>query len=138
MGAMDQTTRSPRIIVNPYVSASGHLQIIAEPLDPDHGGASHCYEIQRPAVPSDQHNDQFTPLCSIDFQRGALGETIANGVSNESLIAVVIDRLQCFNDGPYRCRENSLAITALEEALHWLHHRTMHRQARGVEGKHVV
>lgn len=32
------------------------------------------------------------------------------------------------------CRENSLAITKLEEALHWLEARTKNRKAAGVEG----
>jgi hypothetical protein len=34
----------------------------------------------------------------------------------------------------FRCRENSLAITKLEEALMWLEKRTADREARKVEG----
>jgi len=52
------------------------------------------------------------------------------------LIAVVIDRLQGFQGGKFACRENALALTKLEEAVHWLHHRTAQRLARGVEGTH--
>lgn len=33
-----------------------------------------------------------------------------------------------------RCRENSLAITALEEANNWLMRRRLNRVAQGVEG----
>lgn len=36
-----------------------------------------------------------------------------------------------------RCRENSMAITKLEEALLWLRKRTMGREQRGVEGTHI-
>jgi hypothetical protein len=35
---------------------------------------------------------------------------------------------------PYATRETSLAITKLEEALHWLAARTADRVRRGVEG----
>ena len=74
----------------------------------------------------------------VQFQNGPLKETGHNGISDEALLAVVIDRLEGFNSGPYRCRENSLAITHLEEAMHWLNHRTASRQRRGVEGTHAV
>lgn len=46
-----------------------------------------------------------------------------NGISDEALIAIVIDRLIGFNSGPYRSRDNSLAITKLEEALIWMQKR---------------
>jgi hypothetical protein len=72
------------------------------------------------------------------FQKGPLLEAGLNGISDEVLIAIVIDRLEGFNGGPYRCRENSLALTKLEEALHWLKHRTAARQKRGVEGTHTI
>lgn len=37
-------------------------------------------------------------------------------------------------DSAYKCRENAIAITKLEEALLWLRKRTMNRERRGVEG----
>jgi len=55
-------------------------------------------------------------------------------LSQEALLAVIIDRLQCFQAGPYKCRENAIALTHLEDAMHWLQHRTRERMARGVEG----
>ena len=54
------------------------------------------------------------------------------------MIAVVIDRLRTFNNGPLRSRENSLAITKLEEAMLWLCYRSYKRVARGVEGTHKL
>ena len=51
-------------------------------------------------------------------------------------MAVVVDRLRGFQDGPFRCRENACALTHLEEALMWMGKRTRDRLARGVEGKH--
>jgi len=56
----------------------------------------------------------------------------------EDLIAIVIDRLQCFQEGAYKCRENAIAITKLEEALLWLRKRTMDREKRNVEGTSII
>lgn len=71
-----------------------------------------------------------------------------NGAFVEGVIEAAIDRLNYYqgenrpdgSEGPgkFRCRENALAITKLEEALHWLNHRTADREARGVEGTHTV
>ena len=77
-------------------------------------------------------------LCDIHFQEGPIKECGVNGVCNEDLINMVIDRLEHFQDSEFRCRENALAITKLEEALLWLRKRTMGREQRGVEGTHKV
>lgn len=74
----------------------------------------------------------------VKFQKGPILENGVNGCMNEDLIAMVIDRLESFQNSPYKCRENALAITKLEEALHWLRHRTDARERRGVEGTHEV
>ena len=60
--------------------------------------------------------------------------TVNDGTTNEEVIEVLIDRLNYLN-GKFPCRENSLAITKLEEALMWLNKRTADRLKRGVEGK---
>jgi hypothetical protein len=57
------------------------------------------------------------------------------GVTQEALLAIVMDRLQSFQRGPFACRENALALTKIEEAQHWLFSRTLARMQRGVEGK---
>ena len=61
-----------------------------------------------------------------------------NGLTNEALLAVVLDRLQGFQTGEHRCRENAMAVTKIEETLHWLRHRSEARVERGVEGTHQV
>ncbi len=82
---------------------------------------------------------------NIQFQPGPLRESKGiltkepEGAFVETLISIVIDRLQYYqdvNNKRFRCRENSLAITHLQDALHWLNHRTEERIAREVEGTH--
>lgn len=79
---------------------------------------------------------------SIQWQDGPLGrdeERIApNGAFVEDVIAAAIDRLEYYQRSRFSCRENALAITKLQEALHWCHHRTEAREARAVEGTHAV
>lgn len=72
---------------------------------------------------------------TIAFQRGPVCEYGPDGFTNEALLAIVADRLQGFQDGPMRCRENAIALTKTEEALHWLQTRTRRRLAAGVEGR---
>ena len=73
----------------------------------------------------------------IQFQDGPIREVGVNGLMNEELIAIIVDRLEHFQGSEFRCRENALAITKLEEAMHWLRHRTEARKTRGVEGTHT-
>lgn len=77
-------------------------------------------------------------LAEVNFQEGPIKEAGINGVMNEDLIAMVIARLNGFQNSDFRCRENAVAITKLEETLMWLRKRTADREARGVEGTHTV
>jgi hypothetical protein len=61
-----------------------------------------------------------------------------NGAFVEGVIKAAIGRLEFYNDSKFKCRENSLAITKLQEALHWLNARTTDREQRGVEGTHGI
>lgn len=71
---------------------------------------------------------------NIKFQCGPVQECGVNGTSIENVIDLLVTRLEGFNNGPFRCRENSLAITHLQEAQNWLERRTKNRVAAGVEG----
>jgi hypothetical protein len=59
--------------------------------------------------------------------------TVNDGTTNEELLVVLLNRLNYLN-GKFPCRENSIAITKLDEALLWLNKRTADRVARNVEG----
>ena len=81
----------------------------------------------------------------IEWQNGPLGrgtERIApNGAFVETVISAVIQRIEYYQtakDGKFKCRENAIAITKLEEALLWLDKRTRDREARQVEGTHTA
>jgi hypothetical protein len=101
--------------------------------EPGQGGASHSYTIfvdeTRVKLPPG-----VTVHQGVQFQNGPILEAGVNGISQEALLAVVIDRLQSFQAGPYACRENAIALTSCEEAMMWLQKRTRDRLARGVEG----
>lgn len=111
--------------------------------EPAPDGANHLYHIRgfnsksNPSDPFVERYGQPSEHTTILFHNGVVSEGV-NGITNEALLAIVLDRLEGFQRGPYACRENALAITKLEEAMHWLHHRTGTRIARGVEGTHAV
>lgn len=107
--------------------------------EPGAGGACHRYRVCVPMLnPVEAHVEEnsrrMRTYCDINFQNGPLAEAGINGISQEALLAVVEDRLKSFQAGPYACRENAIALTKIQEAMHWLHHRTRERVARGVEG----
>lgn len=108
--------------------------IQACPTDqPDVDGANHHYEI----VVRD-NSGQVVQRTELHFQQGGLQEAGINGLSDQVLLAVVLDRWRGFQRGPFSARENSIAITKLEEALLWNAKRYIDRAARGVEGKREV
>jgi hypothetical protein len=107
------------------------LQIVVQD-EPGAGGACHCYRIV--TNPGVGPVDRPSSVTDIGFQNGPIAEAGVNGISQEALLAVVEDRLKSFQAGSYACRENALALTHIQEAMHWLHHRTRERMQRGVEG----
>lgn len=76
----------------------------------------------------------------IEWQNGPLGrgdERIEpNGAFVEGVIEAALQRIEHYQSTKFRCRENALAITKLEEALHWLNARTNRREDQDVEGTH--
>lgn len=93
-----------------------------------------CYKI----VPSGETGGAKLWEQELRFQTGPIKEAGVNGVCDEDLLNIVCDRLETFQTTDFACRENALAITAIEEALLWMRKRTMGREARGVEGTHEV
>ena len=105
------------------VLTPGHKYVLANFDNPTAPGQVLQF-IQKEPVPADEAN---TP--------GQL-RLVADGTTNEEVLAVLIDRLN-FLQGKFPCRENAIALTHLETALLWLNKRTADRLARGVEGKQL-
>ena len=94
----------------------------------------------------------------IRWQNGPLGRgdvrAEPNGAFVEGVIEAALDRMRWYQEaqnGKFKCRQNALVITKLEEALHWcdvgevveatelrlqLIDRTREREHRDVEGTH--
>lgn len=95
--------------------------------EPGHGNACHKYAINVP-----------TATVFIDFQNGPIAEASVNGITHEALLAILIDRLEGFQSGPYQCEENCDALFHCRRAMRALLTRTEKRLRRGVEGTHQV
>jgi len=106
---------------------------VADEPAPD--GANHEYYISRAGEDNDGIAGEF--FGHICFQKGPIKEAGVNGCHHEDLIAICIHRLQSYQSGKFNCDENAIAITKLQEALHWLNYRTDDRSQRGVEGTSV-
>lgn len=119
------------------------IDIFAADL-PGPGGANHEYSI---TIPKRTEGEDEKTDCRIKFQNGPIKEAGVNGISNESLLAILIDRMRGFQyqrtiegefredvAGPYACRDNAIALMHLEDAMMRLQKRTRDRLARGVEG----
>ncbi len=77
-------------------------------------------------------------LESIHFQHDTIPRVGPVGTTNECLLAIVIDRLRCFQSSAFACEENGVALEFCQAALERLEDRTRRRKARGVEGTHTV
>jgi hypothetical protein len=130
-----------RTITNHIVegdSANHQLKIVVVDA-PGAGGANHQYNIdwydglKRDGPGADQQQQRAE--CFIGFQNGPIKEFGVNGVTQEALLAIIIDRLRSFQAGPFSCQDNQLALSCCESALGLLQKRTRDRMARGVEGK---
>jgi hypothetical protein len=106
--------------------------------EPGQGNACHKYYIGRSALVPGEPDVPYGEFGHVHFQDGPVKEFGVNGCHQEDLLAIVIDRLQSFQAGKFSCPENALALTKIQEAMHWLNHRTTDRQKRGVEGKNVL
>jgi hypothetical protein len=104
-------------------------QIKIEVMDePGAGGACHHYQITIPGS---------TPL-SLQFQNGPIAEAGVNGITQEVLLEILIDRLEGFQSGKFACKANNDALVHIHHAKTALLERTKERMERGVEGTHQL
>lgn len=76
----------------------------------------------------------------IEWQNGPLGRgkdrKDTSGAFVETVIYAALQRIEHYQESRFKCRENALAITKLEEAIMWLNKRTQRREDEGTEGTH--
>ena len=112
--------------------SANHQLTITVTDEPGAGGANHEYEIE---CLTDGAGKWPSPgVCEIYFQKGPIKEFGVNGVTQEALLAIVIDRLRSFQAGPFACGWNAEALEDCEHALFMLQTRTRQRIERGLEG----
>lgn len=81
----------------------------------------------------DDEADTLVRAGHLAFQSGPIGEFGVNGITNELLIEVLMDRIHKLH-AIMPCRENLLVEKNLGDALFWLKERTRKRREQGVEG----
>lgn len=107
--------------------------------EPGAGGACHEYRVRLPLIqPAEsaplENSKRIRAACDLRFQKGPIAEEGYNGITNEVLLAVLIDRMEGFQSGPFACEENKQALYSLKDAWAHLNRRTKQRIERGVEG----
>lgn len=95
---------------------------------PGAGGANHQYVVDIDGKAS----------VGINFQNGPIAEAGVNGLTHEALLAILADRLVCFQAGPYACDENAAALAHIQSAQGVLQDRTRRRMEAGIEGTHKL
>ena len=97
--------------------------------EPGNGGANHVYDIACCGI-------GYPDAQRIVFQNGARKEeNSTHGVLDTDLLEIVRDRLKGFQSGEFATRENSIALTYIEEALMWMNRRVEDRIERNVLGR---
>lgn len=103
------------------------------------GGAHHLYLVKGFNTLRHPVRFEYSSLpareLEVMFQHGPIQDATPNGVTNEVLLALVEDRLACFQEGPFPSEYNQEALDHVRAALAALHRRTQDRVLRGVEGE---
>lgn len=119
----------PRTITEHHHDVANNAITITPDL-PGPFGAPDYYELTF----SDGKTPDHIATQGIKFQSGALADVGMTGITCEALVAVMLDRLRAFQDGPMRCAENDAVIHHFEQALVHCVRRSERRIAAGVKG----
>jgi hypothetical protein len=139
----DPKTAPTRREITTHHDGHGLAESIAVIADaPGPGGASHRYlfvaradEAHRGSIPGRGSFGWEYPAGYVQFQKGPRHEADSTpGVIESVLLAVLIDRLEAFQAGPYACAENVTVLFHLHAAMGTVKQRAHNRAARGVLG----
>ena len=64
----------------------------------------------------------------VNFHSGSFSVNTINGLLNEDLMIMLIDRLESFQKSKLKCRENEAALQHLYEALFWMNQRQINKK----------
>lgn len=106
--------------------------------EPGSGGANHHYMVTLPDWTRAPDGADAKGVWDFQFQNGPINEVGVNGLTHEVLLAILIDRMEGFQRGPFANDRNAHALKHLVEAQLSLQARTKERMERGVEGTHQV
>src|SRR6185312_9226683 len=111
-------------------------KLVVQVLDePGSGGANHLYHItgfnssSNVSDPWTARHGQPAEHSTILFQNGPINEVGVNGLTHEALLAILIDRMEGFQAGPYASADNQEALDAMRTAQTALQRRTLARMA---------
>lgn len=105
---------------------SEYLEVFAGPDGA--GGVPHFYKV----CTSGADGKPTYVVAQIQLQEGHPGEIGVNGIGNQTLMLILHDFLKKANAGEFACRENSVQLTKIEEAMQWSKQREFDRKQRGV------
>jgi hypothetical protein len=97
----------------------------------DSDGAHHLYQIDVRDPQVKTHSVYRTMLM---FQKGGLQDVGPNGLTDQALLAIVLDRIRGFQSGPFQSPFNEGIIEKLQGTLDSFKARADERASRGVEG----
>ena len=110
--------------IDPFGAAD--IKIFADDIDPNAGGASHKYAIEISGE----------CVAEVHFQHGPRGiDGKLTGCIDSAILAIAIDRLECFQEGPFAHESNARALAHLRDAADILRSRAAERKGRGVLGQ---
>lgn len=120
--------------VSVFPSTEKTIQVDDQLDGPDYGGA-HRYNFKNSLgfnskTGMAEYDDSYQ---SIDFVMKRDDGTMIPGLQSEQLLLCLVDRHKKLNN-KFPSREGALAITKMEEALHWLRARVEDRMERQVMG----
>ncbi len=72
----------------------------------------HVFEVRR--------SSDNTLLAHLEFHSGSFSPNELNGILNEDLLVILINRIESFQKSKMKCRENEAALQHLYEAMFWL------------------
>lgn len=122
-----------RLVTHPMIDGFTDEFLIVRAGVDGAGGCPHLYEIYRADGTDDETQN---PICRIELQHGNPKEIGVNGIGNQTLMLIALDFLKKANAGEFACRETSVVITKMEEAMQWTKQRELDRRARGVQWQH--